>query len=310
MPASRKLPSTPKLSISRRGILVVTGTAAASHIVGCSTDSEGTPSGTGGGNGSNVGGTGGSVSTGSGGSSGSGGNGAGSGGAGGNPGSGGSAAVDAGASGGSGGSPDAGSFPADARLEAGNQPGMVDGATAACKVTSPDQLGPYHLDGHLERAVITAGGEGMRLVVKGRVLNSNCQPLAKAELDIWAANGKGVYSETPTGWCRGKVHTDNEGGYMFETVYPGPYLGRPRHLHLIIAQPGYTKVTTQMYFKGENPDIPSNAVEKNMVNGAWESEFLIVLKGGGMAARTPRIHTPDKLPRRFWGEWFRPSKQA
>jgi protocatechuate 3,4-dioxygenase beta subunit len=40
-----------------------------------------------------------------------------------------------------------------------------------------------------------------------------------AELDVWSANARGVYSEVPGGWCRGKVRADADGYYKFETVY-------------------------------------------------------------------------------------------
>jgi protocatechuate 3,4-dioxygenase beta subunit len=330
-----------KLRLSRRGLLLVAGTGVAGHLVGCGDD--GKAGGAGGSGGSGTGGSGaagkgGSTGTGgAGGSSGTGGSGtggagtggAGGSGAGGTSGSGGASASggsagsgtggSAGSSGGSGGSSADGSpdFSADARIEVGNPPGMPDGGIAACEVTRRDQLGPYHLDGHLQRATMATANDGQILVVSGRVLNGKCQPLGGAELDVWSANARGVYSEVANGWCRGKLRADADGYYKFETVYPGPYQGRPRHLHLIIGQPGYTKVTTQMYFKGERPDIPANAVEKVMANGVWNSQWNIVLAGGSSASRLQqperpagkgnRIVLPGSFPRRFWGAYWRPA---
>lgn len=321
--------STPELPpgyVSRRGILV-----AAGSLLACSTDVVGT-SGAGGNGaggsgegGAGAGGTGGSGAGGRGaggtgaGGTGAGGNGAGgsqstAGTGGGNAGTGGAGGgevmADAGASGGTGGGADAATFRDGATIEAGNPQGMVDGATSSCRVTSRDQLGPYYKNGHLERAMMAGGGEGMPLIVTGRVLNTKCQPLAGAKVDVWSANGKGVYSEQGNGWCRGFVKTDNDGNYRYEIVYPGPYQGRPRHLHLIISQPGYTSITTQMYFKNENPDIPLNAVERVMMGGAWHSKWDIVIPGSGMAAAGSRIHHPRTIPRRFWGAWSRPAKTA
>jgi protocatechuate 3,4-dioxygenase beta subunit len=327
MRGSRKSPPTsqtiihpsddpPPGYISRRGILVVAGTGLAGTLVGCTTE-VGAKMETGGAGGSEMaggegGGSAGGTGGGAGGRGGSGAAGAGGSG-GGSAGNGGGAMADAGGGGvdaGASGSADAASFRDGATIEAGNPQGMVDGATAACRVTARDQLGPYYKDGHLERAVMAGPNDGMKLIVSGRVLNTKCQPLSGAVVDVWSANGSGVYSEQGAGWCRGFVKTDGQGGYRYEIVYPGKYQGRPRHLHVIISQPGYSKVTTQMYFKGEDPDIEANAVPKVMMNGAWHSQWDIVLAGGGMAAATSPRPQPREIPRRFWGPWYRPSKSA
>ena len=311
------------LSVSRRGVLVVAGTGLASHLVGCGSDKAaqgGAGAGGIGGVGGSTPGPGGSAGTaGVGGSSGTGAGGAGGSGVAGSggpsPGSGGGSNGTAG----TGGSAADGSadFAADAKIEVGSPPGMIDGASATCTITQRDQLGPYHLAGHPDRQMMATANDGQILVVTGRVLNTKCQPLGGAELDVWSANARGVYSETPNGWCRGKVRTDASGHYRFETVYPGVYQGRPRHLHLMIAQAGYDRVTTQMYFKGERPDIAANAVDKVMANGGWQSQWDIVLRGGPTASRLAplptrqsgsRIVQPDTLPRRFWGRYWRPSK--
>jgi hypothetical protein len=308
-----------KLRLSRRGLLLVAGTGVAGHLVGCgedgmggttggngtggSTGGSGTATGgsSGGRGGAGTGGAGGSASAGSGGTGGSAGNGAGGSTGGTGSGTGGSGVAT------DGGGPD---FSADARIEVGNPPGMPDGGIASCVVTRRDQLGPYHLDGHPTRSMMATPNDGQMMIVTGRVLNSKCQPLGGAELDVWSANARGVYSEVPGGWCRGKVRADASGFYRYEIVYPGVYQGRPRHLHLIIGQTGYSKVTTQMYFKGERPDIPANAVDKVMANGVWNCEWNIVLAGGAMASRiqtpgprpgTGRIIAPGSFPRRFWG---------
>jgi protocatechuate 3,4-dioxygenase beta subunit len=335
MPGSRKR-QTPeqkqKFRLSRRGLLLVAGTGVAGHLVGCGDDGKG--GGTGGAGGSagtggtgtggsgtggkggatGTGGAGGSASAGTGGT-GTGGTGTGGGGAGGSGGSGTGGSGTAG-TGGSGGAQDGSSpdYSADARIEVGNPPGMPDGGNATCVITRRDQLGPYHLDGHPTRSMMATANDGQILIVTGRVLNTKCQPLGGAELDVWSANARGVYSEVPGGWCRGKVRADADGYYKFETVYPGVYQGRPRHLHLIIGQTGYAKVTTQMYFKGERPDIPANAVDKVMANGVLNSQWNIVLAGGAMASRIQtlqppagngRIVAPGSFPRRFWGSYPR-----
>jgi protocatechuate 3,4-dioxygenase beta subunit len=49
----------------------------------------------------------------------------------------------------------------------------------------------------------------------------------------------------------GEARTDAAGGFRFRTVLPGPYSGRPRHIHAKITPPGAKTLTTQFYFKGD-----------------------------------------------------------
>jgi hypothetical protein len=53
-----------------------------------------------------------------------------------------------------------------------------------------------------------------------------------------------------------------------------------------------------MYFKGERPDIPSNAVDKTLSNGILQSEFNIVLRSSGNAENPlQQRFEPGKLHR-------------
>lgn len=309
------------ISPQRRGVLAGVSLGATSLLLGCGSDPRPAPPpppnpalGKGGAPGAPPAGTGGAAPSPTAGTGGMGGPPAGSGGT---NGSGGMAPGTGGTSGTGGTRTDAMAsndgalnVPDGARIEVGPPAGMPDGATMACDETEDDQLGPYHLGGHLVREVTAGANDGMPLVVTGRVLGTKCEPLANAEVDVWSANGRGVYSEVANGWCRGKVRCDAGGAYKFQIVYPGPYQGRPRHLHLIIKQPGYRSLTTQMYFKGERPDIPSNAVARTMVNGVWQSEWNIVLRSSARAeSPVEQPFEPRKLHRRFWAGWsVRPTR--
>jgi protocatechuate 3,4-dioxygenase beta subunit len=185
-------------------------------------------------------------------------------------------------------------FPGDARIEVGGPAGTDGGANATCVVTREDELGPYYLPGTPERAVLARPGDGQMMVVTGRVRDTRCRGLAGALLDIWSTNVRGEYSLSAQGFGRGKVRADADGAFQFETVLPGAYLGRPRHVHFIVEQPGHARVTTQMYFKGERPDIEALAVPRSLVGGVWECHFDIVL-AGGLALRPRR---PRSRPRR------------
>jgi protocatechuate 3,4-dioxygenase beta subunit len=301
-------PTAQGAEVNRRETLQVLG-AVGAVLIGCGEDAKGGGTGaTGGrgGSGAAGSGTGGSASAtgGSGGSAATAGSGsAGSGAAG----SGGTGAGGSGGTAGTGGTATDAAGGGDVRIEVGSPPGMVDGATMACGRTTPDILGPYHLNNMPMRTTIATAADGMILIVSGRVLNTRCQPLANAVIDVWQANGRGVYSEVAGGWGRGKVKTDAEGHYRYETVYPAPYQGRPRHIHILLNEPGYTRLVTQMYFAGERPDIAANAVPRTMVNGVMESKWDIVLAGTGMASaprdKEPLIVKPGQLHRRFWAGW-------
>ncbi len=44
---------------------------------------------------------------------------------------------------------------------------------------------------------------------------------------------------------------DNRGRYHLETIVPGEYPGRTRHIHVKVQAPGQPVLTTQLYFPAE-----------------------------------------------------------
>jgi protocatechuate 3,4-dioxygenase beta subunit len=50
---------------------------------------------------------------------------------------------------------------------------------------------------------------------------------------------------------RGHQFTDSAGSYRLETIVPGVYPGRTRHIHVKVQAPGRAVLTTQLYFPGE-----------------------------------------------------------
>jgi protocatechuate 3,4-dioxygenase beta subunit len=86
--------------------------------------------------------------------------------------------------------------------------------------------------------------------VAGRVLGADCHPVRGALLDFWQADARGVYDNV--GYrLRGHQLADEEGAYRLETVVPGLYSGRTRHIHVKVQAPGRRVLTTQLYFPGE-----------------------------------------------------------
>lgn len=120
------------------------------------------------------------------------------------------------------------------------------GAQADCAPTRPDSLGPFYQPGAPERA---ATGRG--LVVSGVVRSATrCQPVAGARLEWWSANPRGDYDDAH----RATARADGEGGYRYETDFPGGYPGRPPHVHVRVTAPGHRPLVTQLYPKpGDSP---------------------------------------------------------
>jgi protocatechuate 3,4-dioxygenase beta subunit len=114
--------------------------------------------------------------------------------------------------------------------------------------------GPYYTPNTPERtSLLEAGLTGTRLAVTGYVLTTGCQPVAQALLDFWHADDAGQYDNV--GYrLRGHQFTDEQGRYTLETIVPGLYPGRTRHIHVKVQAPNQPVLTTQLYF----PDEPGN----------------------------------------------------
>jgi protocatechuate 3,4-dioxygenase beta subunit len=121
--------------------------------------------------------------------------------------------------------------------------------------TPPQTEGPFFTPDSPERtSLLEAGVAGTLLVVSGQVLTRSCRPVAGVLLDFWHADDGGAYDNA--GYrLRGHQFTDAEGRYRLETIVPGLYPGRTRHLHVKAQAPNERVLTTQLYFPGE----PRNA---------------------------------------------------
>lgn len=150
--------------------------------------------------------------------------------------------------------------------------------------TAAQTEGPYFTPGSPERAsLIEPGINGTRLVVAGSVLSTGCAPIAKALVDFWQCDDAGVYDNTGFK-LRGHQFTDGQGRYRLETIVPGVYPGRTRHIHLKVQAPNRPVLTTQLYF----PNEPANArdgiyrseleMQVRSVSGGQEGAFDFVLE--------------------------------
>jgi protocatechuate 3,4-dioxygenase, beta subunit len=139
------------------------------------------------------------------------------------------------------------------------------------EVTGP---GPALAESAVEDADLTTNagtGEeaiGERIVVAGRVFDSDGSPVPNAIIEIWQANAAGRYIHEgdqhpapldPNFTGEGRCLTDEDGSYRFFTVKPGAYpwrnhtnAWRPAHIHLSLFGPAFvSRLVTQMYFPGD-----------------------------------------------------------
>lgn len=124
--------------------------------------------------------------------------------------------------------------------------------TAPAPVTVAQTEGPYYKAGSPERtSLLEPGMSGTRIILTGHVLSRECRPIARAWVDFWQANDRGEYDNTHFR-LRGHQFADNAGIYYLETVLPGLYPGRTRHIHVKVRAPGGQTLTTQVYFPGES----------------------------------------------------------
>jgi protocatechuate 3,4-dioxygenase beta subunit len=127
-------------------------------------------------------------------------------------------------------------------------------ATPACPsdLPTPEETeGPYFKPRSPERrSLLEPGIEGRHLVLSGLVMTTGCVPVSGAVLDFWHADASGEYDNSGFR-LRGHQFTHDQGRYRLETIIPGVYTGRTRHIHVKVHAPGTPILTSQLYFPGE-----------------------------------------------------------
>jgi protocatechuate 3,4-dioxygenase, beta subunit len=119
-----------------------------------------------------------------------------------------------------------------------------------------------------KNAVVNGEPIGERIIVVGRVLDENNNPVPNALLEIWQANSTGRYIHKvdqhdapldPNFRGSGRILTNEKGEYRFTTIKPGAYpwrnhenAWRPAHIHFSIFGTAFiSRLVTQMYFPGD-----------------------------------------------------------
>ena len=185
---------------------------------------------------------------------------------------------------------------------------------AMCEPTTLDYYGqgPFYTDNPpmIQDNILAAENEpGSRMIITGRILNLDCDEfIPNTIVDVWHANNAGQYDNQGFS-LRGFTTSNAQGFYLFETVKPGKYLNgnsfRPSHIHFKITAPGFSTLTTQLYFEGDT-SIPNDAAASidsgtydasNRIisltensEGILEGTFDIMINGNGISVGTTDLH--------------------
>jgi protocatechuate 3,4-dioxygenase beta subunit len=170
--------------------------------------------------------------------------------------------------------------------------------------------------------------QGQRIIVHGRVLDSDGRAVPDTLLEIWQTNAGGRYRHVNDNWPApldpnftglGRTVTDSLGRYRFVTIKPGAYpwhnhlnAWRPAHIHFSLLGRAFTqRLVTQMYFPDDplffqDPvfnSVPDPAARQRLVSRfdmsntepewALAFRFDIVLRGVGS---TPMESHPTEEP--------------
>ncbi len=161
---------------------------------------------------------------------------------------------------------------------------LVDMINSPEKGTSSSVLGPFHISNPPKMEMgsdLKGDHEGELVLVTGRVLDTDGNPIAGATLDIWQTAANGLYSSQDPEQDIYSFHalftTGDDGCYSFTTVKPvsytvptdgpvgellkatGRHPWRPSHLHYIIKADGFRSLVTEV-FPDDDPYLDQDTV--------------------------------------------------
>ncbi|KAG5946958.1 hypothetical protein E4U59_002526 [Claviceps monticola] len=104
---------------------------------------------------------------------------------------------------------------------------------ASCIFVPETKIGPYYVAGEYLRKDISEDEPGVPIYT--------CEAVPHLIVDMWHANAVGVYSgvtaegqgSLKTNFGRGVQITDDDGVVQYRSIFPGHYIGRTSHLHVM-----------------------------------------------------------------------------
>ena len=154
---------------------------------------------------------------------------------------------------------------------------FTSGVGTVCTTYKDSTKGPCHSNTYLRKDV-SDGLVGLPTRFEFVVVDSACNPVENAVVEIWYASPAGTYSQAAeaidsgtgysgslsdlnagfctgnnsealaSNWLRGFQVSDASGRVTIDGIFPGWYSGRTTHVHFIVTASGHTSVTSQLFF--------------------------------------------------------------
>lgn len=151
---------------------------------------------------------------------------------------------------------------------------------------------------------------GQRLMVSARLLDSGCVPIANAVVELWQLNPYGTMRiaskndlATPNSLFSGagRTYTDNNGRFLFTTLFPGPAKNAAPRLYLRVAAPNMPEFSTTLYFADDVRNEKDPAYKRLKEDGRRRVELVMSPLNGdanrGFVGSTD-IVLPNRAPYR------------
>jgi len=177
------------------------------------------------------------------------------------------------------------------------------------QATTSHTVGPFFTIGltrMIQNEIAGPGVAGERIIIEGRVLDGDGNPVPDALVELWQANSHGKYAHPddtqqkpvePGFKGYGRMPTGDDGKFRFSTIKPGPVPGRdgkPQAPHIavsVFSRGLQRRLVTRIYF----PDEPANSADYalNLVPkdrratlvakkvSAGQLEWNVILQGPG-----------------------------
>lgn len=152
--------------------------------------------------------------------------------------------------------------------------------------TQSQQTGPYYPPEPIplrNDLILNEDYTGEQLILQGKVLGLDSDPVPRVRVEIWQCDAKGVYPhpDAPDNERfdaafagQGATITDASGQYRFRTIMPVPYTGRPPHIHVRLKAEQRILLTTQLYLQGSGgADSLKIAPDSTDSDNRYEAQF-------------------------------------
>lgn len=161
---------------------------------------------------------------------------------------------------------------------------FASGVGPTCTVYLSSTEGPCHAPSPT-RQDVSEGYPGVPTRLELLIVDSDCNPVPNAEVEIWHCDTHGVYSGDIDGtnddfctggdaeaaaasWYRGIQTAGTDGRVTFDTNFPGWYSGRATHIHFRVTVNGVQSLVSQLFFPEElKTDIYTNVANYDAPSG-------------------------------------------